>query len=76
MDSKLPTINVQLARIVIAVGAIFALSVTGLAAMTGEMSLLMGTALGLASAGYAMQVARQPSAHVVHLRPERKSVAA
>jgi hypothetical protein len=44
--------------------------------MTGEATLLVGSAFGLASAGYAMQVARQPSPHVVHVRTERKSVAA
>jgi hypothetical protein len=76
MDSKLPIINVHLARIVLALGAIFAVAVTGLAALTGEATLLMGSAFGLASAGYAMQVARQPSPHVVHVRAERKSVAA
>jgi hypothetical protein len=76
MDTTLKTVNQNLARIVFAVAAIFSVSVTLLATMTGEMLLLGGTAFGLAAGGYAMQVIRQPSGQLLELRTRRETVAA
>lgn len=72
MDTKLSNVNRHLARIVVAMAAIFAIAVTLLATITGETLLLVGTAFGLAAAGYAMQVARQPSTHLLDVRTERR----
>lgn len=58
--NDLTTVNRHLARLVLAVGAAFALGAIGLTIVTGEVAMLLGTALGLASAGYARQVL-QPS---------------
>lgn len=76
MDSKLSTVNLHLARIVVAVAAIFAVAVTVLATMTGQTLLLIGTAFGLAAGGYAVQVARQPSTQLIEVRTRRHAAAA
>lgn len=72
MDTKLTTVNRHLARAVIAIAAVFSVGVTLLATITGETLLLVWTAFGLAAAGYAMQVARQPSTHLLDIRTERR----
>ncbi|HVR33222.1 MAG TPA: hypothetical protein VMS74_11010 [Acidimicrobiia bacterium] len=76
MDTKLKSVNQNLARIVFAVAAIFSVSVTLLATMTGEILLLGGTAFGLAAGGYAMQIIRQPSGQLFELKAQREIVAA
>ncbi len=76
MNSKLSVVNVHLARLVFVTAAIFAVSVTLLATLTGETTLLLGTALGLASAGYALQVSRQPKVEVVAVRRRHPATAA
>jgi len=60
MNAKLGTINTFLARAVFVTSVVFSLSVTVLAAMTGETVLLMATAFGIATAAYSVQVL-QPS---------------
>ena len=58
MEAKLSAINVHLARIVFIVASVFSIAVTLLAGMTGETLLLMATAVGVASAAYAVQIMR------------------
>jgi hypothetical protein len=76
METKLTTLNLHLARAVLVASAVFAVSVTLLAAVTGETVLFLGTGLGVAAGAYALVVARKPSGEFVQLRPSRHTVAA
>lgn len=76
MNMKLTTLNLHLARAVLVASALFAVSVTVLAAFTGETALLGGTVVGIAAGTYALLVARKPAGELVELRHTRRSVAA
>ena len=76
METKLTTLNQHLARAVLVASTLFAVSVTLLAALTGETALFLGTAFGVAAGGYGLFVARKPSGELVQLRPSRHTVAA
>lgn len=76
MDSKLEGFNQNLARAVFVVAALFTVSVTLLAAMTGETGLFAGTALGVGAGAYSLAVARKPSGELVRLpRPKQPAAA-
>jgi hypothetical protein len=53
--NDLATVNRHLARLVLATGAAFAVGALGLTILTGEVAMMLGSALGLTSAGYARQ---------------------
>jgi hypothetical protein len=76
METKLTTLNLHLARAVLVASALFAVSVTLLAALTGETVLFLGTGLGVAAGAYALAVVRKPSGEFVQLRPSRHTVTA
>lgn len=73
---RLSTFNIGLARVVFAAAALFAVSTTLLAAITGELALLAGTAMGFGAGAYAFAVARKPSGELVRLpRPKQPAAA-
>lgn len=72
----LTTFNLHLARAVFAAAALFSVAVTTLAAMTGEPSLIAGTALGVGAGVYALAVARKPSGELVRLPKPKQQAAA
>ena len=76
MSQKLTTLNLHLARAVLVAAVIFALTVSLLATMTGETFLFAGTAFGVAAAGYALIVTRQPSAQPIRIHSDRHANAA
>lgn len=76
MDSRLEGFNQNLARVVFVAAALFAVSVTLLAAMTGETGLFAGTALGVGAGAYALAVVRKPSGELVKLPRPKQSAAA
>jgi cytochrome bd-type quinol oxidase subunit 1 len=76
MSQKLPTLNLHLARAVLVAGAIFALSVSALAALTGETFLLAGTAFGVTATAYALIVTRQPTSQLIRIHSDRHANAA
>jgi hypothetical protein len=76
MSRKLTTLNLHLARAVLVTAVIFAVSVSVLATMTGETFLFAGTAFGVAAAGYALIVSRQPSTQLVQIQSDRHANAA
>ena len=61
MEARLSVINRHLAKAVFVAAATFSVLVTLVAAMTGQTLLLLFTAVGVASAAYAVQVI-QPDA--------------
>lgn len=71
----LKTFNLHLARTVFVAAALFSVAVTILAALTGEPSLMAGTALGVCAGAYALAVARKPSGELIRL-PKPKQQAA
>ncbi len=74
MDTKLEAINPYLARAVLTVAAVFAIAVTLLATLTGEIMLFVGTAFAVAAGGYAMQVLRATRPEITGVRAERITV--
>lgn len=72
MEAKLETVTAHLARVVFVAAVVFSLSVTLLASLTGVMTLLLGTAFGVATAGYAAQVMQaRPRTVAIRLDTER-----
>ncbi len=76
MSRKLTALNLHLARAVLVAAVMFAVLVSVLATMTGDTFLLAGTAFGVAAAGYALLVSREPSTQPIRIHSNRHANAA
>lgn len=72
----LSTFNVHLARTVVVAAALFAISVSGLAVMTGQFSLLLGAAFGIAAGAYGLTIERKGPTESVPMRRAKQPLAA
>ena len=72
----LSTFNVHLARTVVVAAALFAISVSALAVMTGEFSLLIPAVFAIVSGAYGLTIERKTTGDKVPMQRAKQPVAA